>query len=79
MHASGEASYANFRFFSEPLLAATMPHAVERAWLSLHNENGGRVGGASRWQSHLDDMPTAGWGFGALANNQTQDFLVRPT
>ena len=31
--------------------------------------------GASRWEDHLDDMPTAGWGYGALVNNQTSDFL----
>jgi hypothetical protein len=44
-------------------------------WLDLHNSKGGRLGGQSRFESHLDDMPTAGWGYGAIANNQTQDFL----
>jgi len=35
---------------------------------------GGRVGGASRFEGWLDDMPTAGWGYGALTNNRTADF-----
>ncbi len=52
-----------------------VPAAIQQFWLTLRNSRGGRLGGASRWESHLDDMPTAGWGFGALVNNQTDDFL----
>ena len=26
------------------------------------------------WQDHLDDMPVAGWGYGALLANRTSDF-----
>lgn len=32
------------------------------------------MGGASRWSGHLDDMPVAGWGYGAPANNRIADF-----
>ena len=42
--------------------------------LKFHNERGGRVGGASRWEDHLDDMPTLGWGYGAITSNRTADF-----
>ena len=77
MHADAASSYANFRFYSEPMLtgSSVVPAAIQQFWLTLHNSRGGRLGGASRWESHLDDMPTAGWGFGALVNNQTDDFL----
>lgn len=57
------ASYSNFRFFPEALLADALPRWVESAWLTYHNSRGGRIGGASRWSSHLDDMPVAGWGY----------------
>ena len=73
---SFEASYANFRFYSEVLLADVMPREIERLFLEYHNARGGRLGGASRWQDHLDDMPTAGWGYGALTNNRTDDVLA---
>lgn len=78
MHDGAGPSYANFRFYSEPLLTggAILPTAVQQFWLQLHNERGGRLGGASRFEDHLDDMPTAGWGFGALSNNRTDDFLA---
>lgn len=69
-----EASYSNFRFWSETLLADVLPRDAEAAWLDYHNNKGGRVGGASRWSTHLDDMPVAGWGYGALSHNRTQDF-----
>ena len=76
MTTNREASYSNFRFYSEPLLAEVLPAEIEALFLRYHNELGGRTGGASRWQTHLDDMPTAGWGFGALTNNKTTDFLA---
>lgn len=75
MFESRESSYSNFRFFSEPMMASVMPPAVEAAWLHMHNDLGGRVGGANRFEGWLDDMPSVGWGWGALANNKTDDFL----
>ena len=39
--------------------ANVVPTAVQQGWLALHNNKGGRLGGASRWEDHLDDMPTA--------------------
>jgi len=44
--------------------------------LDWHNAKGGRLGGASRFDDRLDDMPSAGWGYGALLNNRTDDFLA---
>ena len=77
MHVDAKSSYANFRFLSEPMLTGTaiLPKEVMAYWLHLHNAKGGRLGGQSRFEDHLDDMPTAGWGYGALVNNQTQDFM----
>lgn len=78
MHDGRDPSYANFRFYSEPMLtgSSVVPIPIQLGWLQLHNARGGRIGGASRWEDHLDDMPTAGWGYGALVNNQTDDFLA---
>ena len=82
------AAYSNFDFFSYAFLAQlpNMPglERAEAGWLELHNARGGRLGGASRFSlggsnrsdDWLDDMPVAGWGFGALMHNRTQDFLA---
>jgi hypothetical protein len=69
-------SYANFRFYSETLLADMLPRSIEASFLELHNHKGGRFAGANRFLGWLDDMPTAGWGYGALTNNQTDNFLA---
>lgn len=73
---SRTSSYSNFRFYPEVLLADVLPRDVESILLFWHNSKGGRLGGTSRWSSHLDDMPTAGWGYGAITNNKTLDFLA---
>jgi hypothetical protein len=71
---SRESEYSNFRFFSETVLADVLSRDLENMLLTWHNERGGRLGGASRFSNWLDDMPTAGWGYGALTNNRTDDF-----
>jgi hypothetical protein len=75
MTASHESSYTNFRFWSETMMADIIPSEIESSWLNWHNNHGGRFGGANRFEGWLDDMPTGGWGYGALANNKTDDFL----
>merc|ERR1712137_18725 len=70
------AEYSNFRFYSETLLSDVLPKDIESMFLMWHNNMGGRIGGASRFSGWLDDMPTAGWGYGALTNNRTEDFLA---
>lgn len=72
----GVASYSNFRFWPEMVISDTLPRDVEGAYLSWHNEMGGRLGGASRFYDHLDDFPSAGWAYGALTHNRTEDFLA---
>jgi hypothetical protein len=76
MHSGRDSSYANFRFYSESMLTGTsiLPEPIMQGWLNLHNHKGGRLGGMSRFMDHTDDMPTAGWGYGALINNRTSDF-----
>jgi hypothetical protein len=76
MTAGHTEEYSNFRFYSEMLLADVLPRELEDVLLTWHNERGGRLGGASRFANRLDDMPTAGWGYGALTNNRTEDFLT---
>jgi hypothetical protein len=70
------ASYSNFRFFAEMLLADTLPREIEAALLTWHRVMGGRLGGASRFMDHLDDFPSAAWGYAALTNNMTEDFIA---
>eukprot|EP01052_Picozoa_sp_SAG31_P042907 SAG31_NODE_6970_length_1831_cov_1.150115_1_plen_308_part_10 len=70
------ASYSNFRFFAEMLLADTLPRAIEGSLLAWHHTMGGRLGGASRFMDHLDDFPSTAWGYAALTNNQTNEFLA---
>merc|ERR1711998_532572 len=67
--------YSNFRFFSETVLADVLSRDLEDTLLTWHNSRGGRLGGASRFSNWLDDMPTAGWGYGALTNNRTDDSM----
>lgn len=68
------ASYSNFRFLAEMLLADTLPREIEDALLAWHNTMGGRLGGASRFMDHLDDFPSSAWAYAALTNNNTRDF-----
>ena len=68
------ASYSNFRFLAEMLLADILPREIEGALLSWHNTMGGRLGGVSRFMDHLDDFPSAAWAYAALNNNMTADF-----
>merc|ERR1712048_1409207 len=70
------AEYSNFRFYSETPLSDVLPKDIESMLLMWHNNMGGRIGGASRFSGWLDDMPTAGWGYGAITNNRTDDFLA---
>jgi hypothetical protein len=56
-------------------MADLIPPEIEANWLDWHNNMGGRIGGANRFMGWLDDMPTAGWGYGAIANNATDYFL----
>merc|ERR1712172_230239 len=48
MTADKTASYSNFRFYPETLLADVLPRDVEGMLLDYHNEKGGRLAGASR-------------------------------
>jgi hypothetical protein len=73
---SRDASYANFRFWAETLVADVLPRPIENVLLEWHNGHGGRIGGANRFLGWLDDMPTTGWGYGALTSNRTADFLA---
>ena len=73
---SRDSSYANFRFWAETLVADVLPRPIENVLLEWHNGHGGRVGGANRFMGWLDDMPTTGWGYGALTSNRTGDFLA---
>ena len=55
------ASYSNFRFFAEMLLADTLPRTIEGALLAWHNSMGGRLGGASRFLDHASTQAICLW------------------
>ena len=55
-HSSFESSYTNFRFYSETLMADLIPPEIEATWLDWHNNKGGRIGGANRFEGWMVRM-----------------------
>ena len=68
------ASYANFRFFSETLLASVLEPEYERAIIDYREQHRGMVMGMTRFRQVVDDYPVVGYGFGALNHNRTEQF-----
>ena len=70
-------SYANFRYWSETILATALPSQYERAMLSFRAERGGTLGGMSTYEDHLDDMPIEGYAYGQLRQDNISQFLLQ--
>ena len=68
------ANYANFRFFSETLLAGVLDPDYEKAIVSYRETHHGMVMGMTRFRDHTDDMPIVGYGWGALMYDRTATF-----
>ena len=60
------ASYSNFRYYGETLLAEALPPGLEDDLLDYRASHGATLAGMTRYKDHLDDMPAAGYGFASL-------------
>merc|ERR1712137_1445136 len=66
--------YANFRFFSETLLAGVLDSEYEKAIISFRDTHRGTLTGMTRFRDALDDMPILGYGWGLLSHNRLGAF-----
>merc|ERR1712137_72390 len=63
-------NYANFRFFSETLLAGVLEQEYENAILEFRDTHRGTLTGMTRFRDALDDMPILGYGWGLLSHDR---------
>jgi hypothetical protein len=56
------AMYSNFRYWTETLLALTLPDDYAMALMNFRETHTGSVSGITRWSDHLDDMWEEGRG-----------------
>ena len=57
-------NYANFRIFSETLLAGVLEERHELAIMNFRESHRGTLLGMTRFRGGLDDMPILGYGKG---------------
>eukprot|EP00035_Acanthoeca_spectabilis_P010917 m.192725 g.192725 ORF g.192725 m.192725 type:complete len:616 (-) comp15172_c0_seq3:126-1973(-) len=67
-------NYANFRIFSETLLAGVLAPEYELAIMSYREQHRGTLLGMTRFRDVLDDMPILGYGRGALRGDRVPSF-----
>ena len=68
--------YSNFRYWTETLLASGLPAAYEVAMLEFRDAHQGIVSGITRWNDHLDDMPSTGYGWSHLVHDRLDAFYA---
>lgn len=71
----GGAAYANFRYFSEMLSAQFMGAELDVAVSDFRESHFGTLSSMTRFRTHLDDMPAAGYAYSAAATNRTRPFI----
>lgn len=67
-------NYANFRFFSETLLAGVLAPEFEVAIMNYRESHRGTMTGMTRFRDVLDDMPILGYGWGDLYHDRMESF-----
>lgn len=67
-------NYANFRIFSETLLAGVLEAEYEIGIMQFRESHRGTLLGMTRFRDGLDDMPILGYGRGALAHGRRISF-----
>eukprot|EP01052_Picozoa_sp_SAG31_P018204 SAG31_NODE_1280_length_9033_cov_11.049810_3_plen_537_part_00 len=67
-------NYANFRIFSETLLASVLDPEYERGIMDFREVHRGTLLGMTRFRDGLDDMPILGYGKGSLAHDRLYSF-----
>jgi hypothetical protein len=70
----GGAAYANFRYFSEMLSAQFLGEEIDVALSDFRESHYGTLSSMTRFRTHLDDMPAAGYAYSNVANNRTLSF-----
>ena len=71
----GGAAYANFRYFGEMLSAQFMGPELDVAVEEFRESHYGTLSSMTRFRTHLDDMPAAGYAYSAVATNRTRPFI----
>ena len=66
--------YANFRIFSETLLAGMLDPEYELGIMSFRESHRGTLLGMTRFRDGLDDMPILGYGRSSLAHDRLYSF-----
>jgi hypothetical protein len=67
-------NYANFRLFSETLLAGALDAEYEEAIIDFRDTHRGTITGMTRFRDVLDDMPILGYGWGLLSHDRLEQF-----
>ena len=67
-------NYANFRIFSETLLANMLDPEYELGIMRFRETHRGTLLGMTRFRDGLDDMPILGYGRGSLAHDRLYSF-----
>ena len=70
----GGAAYANFRYFSEMLGAQFLGEHLDVALSEFRESHYGTLSSMTRFRTHLDDMPAAGYAYSDVATNRTRSF-----
>ena len=67
-------NYANFRIFSESLLAGVLDREFELAIMTFREARRGTLSGMTRFRDLLDDMPILGYGKASLRHDRLYSF-----
>jgi hypothetical protein len=67
-------NYANFRIFSETLLAGVLEPQFELSIMEYRESHRGTLMGMTRFRDLLDDMPILGYGIAALSHDRIPSF-----
>ena len=70
------ASYTNYRYWVEMLSSGFLPAQWHDAIIDYRVAHGGELLGITRFGSHLDDWPYAGYAYGLLLRDRVRHFLL---
>eukprot|EP00039_Didymoeca_costata_P001770 m.54923 g.54923 ORF g.54923 m.54923 type:complete len:1009 (+) comp10959_c1_seq2:92-3118(+) len=76
MTESVQASYSNFRYYSEMLSSGALPDHVAITLANFRETHGGTLSGMTRYSDHLDDMPADGYALASLELDRIDKYLL---
>ena len=71
-----EASYANFRYYSETLSSGGLSPELAFGIQEFRESRSGTLSGMTRFKDHLDDMPATGYARAGLESDRVDAFLA---